>query len=355
MITQKNNSLQYKLLKKEYDEVWFDVMENGYDTNGPYSNKVADFIKKLTGRKHVFMCVSGTSAIAIAIHALDLFNKKVAVSSFNYSACVNQYKALCRPEYVDCDQDCFIDIDQIPDDCDAVMLVNYFGNVIDYDRLGNFKGKIITDCSQAFGATYKGRPDGFFGDISTFAFGGNKTIGTRGFTGAIATDNDELAHKIDCIRNQGRFNEDKTIPVTEIGMNAKPQELQVGLIWKNLTYMDEWQKRRKEIFDKFANAVEGKPCRVMKARPYCESSYYKFTLDLNDRNGFMKFMHERGIDATVTHIDNWTDLWGDGKKMPNAEKLSKSTASLPVSPFFTNEQIDKITKAITEYFVKVDI
>ena len=194
MIRQKRPTQQYKLLQKEYDDVYKDIMLNGYDFSGPYTERCQEKLKEITGRKHMYMTISGTGAITAAIYALDLFDKKVAVGSWNYSACVNQYQAFSKPVFVDCDDNFFIDIEKIPSDCDAVMLVNYFGNVVDYDKLASvYKGKVVADCSQALGATYKGRTDGYFGDVSTFAFGGQKPLGTRGFAGAIGTDDDDIA------------------------------------------------------------------------------------------------------------------------------------------------------------------
>ena len=113
MIRQKRPTQQYKLLQKEYDDVYKDIMLNGYDFSGPYTEKCQEKLKEITGRKHMYMTISGTGAITAAIYALDLFDKKVAVGSWNYSACVNQYQAFSKPVFVDCDDNFFIDIESI--------------------------------------------------------------------------------------------------------------------------------------------------------------------------------------------------------------------------------------------------
>jgi dTDP-4-amino-4,6-dideoxygalactose transaminase len=143
MIKAKKYKEQYKFLKKEYDAVYKDIMVNGYDLRGPYTKKLENRVKKITGRKYVSATISGTGAIWAAIYALDLFGKKVAVAGYNYDACVSPIIAVCKPVFFDCDENMLIDIDKIPTDCDALMLVNYNGNAVDYDKVRKkFKGKI---------------------------------------------------------------------------------------------------------------------------------------------------------------------------------------------------------------------
>lgn len=350
MIRQKRPTQQYKLLQKEYDDVYKDIMLNGYDFSGPYTEKCEAKLKEITGRKHMYMTISGTGAITAAIYALDLFDKKVAVSSWNYSACVNQYKAFSKPVFVDCDDNFFIDIDKIPNDCDAVMLVNYFGNIVDYDRLASkFKGKVVADCSQALGATYKGRTDGYFGDVSTFAFGGQKPLGTRGFTGAIGTDCDDLAHRIDCVINQGKAGENRNNKTEMLGFRGTPQELQCGMLYVGLKYYKEWQEKRKQIATKIMDQLSDCPMRFIKTN-YCESGYFKLPFELDNRDKFIDFMRDEGVDAQVTFIDDWNVIFGDGKPMANTQKMITRTASLPLSPFFSEAEVDTIISAVKKFY-----
>jgi len=351
MIKQKNNILRYQLFKDEYDQVLKDIMENGYDANGPYCKKVEQELKKITGRKHVFMTNSGTSAILASIYALNLFDKKVAVCSYNYSACVSQYQVLCKPVYIDCDENTLLDIDKIPLDCEAVMLVNYWGNVIDYDKIKKrFHGKIISDCSQSLGAKYKGRNDGYFGDVSIFAFGGQKPIGTRGFTGAIATDDDDLAQKIECILNQGRPAENKKIPIQMLGFRGTPQEIQCGLISVGMKYLTTWQDKRKEIANRIMDSLSGLPIRFIKPDQNCEGAYYKLVGEVENRDYFLKYMNANGIDAQVTYIDNWNKVWGDKEPMPMTDRLSQNTVSFPLSSFFTDIEVETIIARAEDFF-----
>jgi len=354
MIRQKQHSRQYSLLKTEYDAVIKDIMVRGLDANGPYARKCEKHIKKITGRKHVYMTSSGTAAITAAIYALGLFGKEVAVGSYNYVACVNQFKAFSKPIFVDCDENTMIDLDKIPTSCDAIMLVNYWGNVIDYEKVKKkFKGKkIIADCSQSFGATYKGNNDGYFGDVSIFAFGGQKPIGTRGFTGAIATDDDLVAHRIDCAINQGKAGERRDIPIEMLGFRGTPLELQCGLLHVGMKYWKKWLNKRKSIAKKIMRSLNNFPLRFFEPNKHCESSYYRIGFEIENPKKFIAHMQKNGIDAQNTFIDDFEQIWGNGKGMAMTKRMIDHTVSLPLSPFFKDSEVDKIIKTAKAYFTE---
>jgi len=356
MIFQKQHKRQYLLHKREYDAVYQDIMEKGLDANGPYTELVQEQMKEVIGRKHVIMTMSGTASIAAAIYALDLFDKKVAVGSYNYVACVNQYQALSNPHYVDCDEDTLLDVEKITNKCDAVHLVNYWGNVIDYDRVREkVTGKIITDCSQSFGAKHNGQNDGFFGDIAIFSFGGQKPVGTRGFTGACATDDDEIAHRIDCAINQGKAGENRELPIEMLGFRGTPQELQCGMLSVGMKYWEKWKNERSAIAKNIMSELKNYPLRFFKANNKCEPSYFKLGLETENRDHFLKYMQANGVDAQIGFFDNFEKMWGGNKPMPMTERLNLTTMSLPLSPFFTEQEVQTIIKTVKRYFDTVDL
>jgi perosamine synthetase len=84
------------------------------------------------------------------------------------------------------------------------MLVHIFGLPVDMDsilKLAAGRGIVILeDAAEMHGQTYKGRPCGAFGDISTFSFYPNKHV-TTGEGGMILTDCDRLAERCRSLRN----------------------------------------------------------------------------------------------------------------------------------------------------------
>jgi len=353
MIQQKNYKKQYALLKKEYDLVYKNIMTKGYDANGPYTKKLEDCIKKITGRRYAYATISGTGALWASIYALDLIGKKVAIAGYNYEACVHPFATLCKPVFFDCDENMLIDIEKIPQGCDALLLVNYNGNVVDYDKLKTkFKGRIITDCSQSLGAKYKGRKDGFFGDVSIFAFGGGKPMGTRGFAGTITTNDEKIAHKIDCAINLGKPGTLKYKKAEALGFRGAGQELQCGLVHAGFKQLGKWQKERQKIIQYVWSELEHLPLRFIKSGKHCASSYHKIPVELEKRDRFIKFMKSKGVDARPTYVTNWSKAFGKGKHLPMAERMSSRTCNLPLSPFFTSFEVNKMIGLVKKYFAK---
>jgi len=353
---KKDLSYGYKLHKKEYDNVIEDIMTNGYDVYGPYKKKLEDKMKSLTGRKHAFMVSSGTAAIKAAIFGLDLFDKKVAVSSYNYNACVNQYQTFCKPIYVDCDVDGMIDFKKIPKSSDAVMLVNYNGNVVDYDRFKKLKypGKVIVDCSQSFGSTYNGKLDGFFGDVAVFSFSGQKPIATRGYLGCIVTNDDKVAYKIDCAINQGKSGEIRNMATESIGFRGIKEELQCGLTYVAMKHWRQHQAKRTKIAKQLIRALKDTPIRIVDSGPKCKSSYSKFMICHKNMYNLAPYLRRHKINVQYTYLDNWNYLWGDGNERPNTDMLIDTSALVAMSISYTQEDVDHIVKTIKQYFKKVD-
>ena len=355
-LKRKDLSYDYKMHKKEYDEVIKDIMVNGYDVYGPYKTKVENKIKKLTGRKYAFMVNSGTAAIKTAIFGLNLFGKKVAVSSFNYNACVNQFQTFCKPVFIDCDADGMIDIEKIPKSSDAVMLVNYNGNIIDYDKFKklNYKGKVIVDCSQSFGSTYSGIFDGFFGDVAIFSFSGQKPVATRGFLGCIVTDDNEIAHNIDCAINQGKSGEVRNMLTETVGYRGVKEELQCGLTHVGLKHWREHQSKRTKMAKFLIKNLKDTPLKIITGGAKCKSSFCKFMIYHDDMRSLANYLRRNKINIQFTYLDNWNNKWGDRTKRPNTDLLIKNAAIVALSNSYSKKDMEYIVSTIKKFFNKVD-
>ena len=76
-----------------------------------------------------------------------------------------------------------------------------------------------------------------------FAFGGGKPMGTRGFAGAIATDNKNIAHRIDCALNMGKPGKTRYNKAETLGFRGASQELQCGLVYAGFKHLKRWHKQ----------------------------------------------------------------------------------------------------------------
>ena len=170
------------------------------------------------GVKHALAVSSGTAALIVAMRSMGIGpGDEVIVPAIAFIACAGSVVA-CRAIPVFCDVDKSINIDPdalkkcISPRTKAIMIVHVQGVSADMDRImeiaNRHRLKVIEDCAQSFGATYKGRHVGSIGHVGTYSLQINKTI-TTGEGGLVVTNDEELykrmimAHDHGSIRDLG--------------------------------------------------------------------------------------------------------------------------------------------------------
>ena len=153
------------------------------------------------GCKHGVAVANGTVALELALHALGIgAGDEVIVPSRTFIAsasCVVMRGA--RPVIADVDatsQNLTAETIRplLSARTKAIIAVHLAGWPSDMDSivaLAREHGiKVIEDCAQAHGATYKGRPVGSLGDAATFSFCQDKIMTTGGEGGMLTTNDD---------------------------------------------------------------------------------------------------------------------------------------------------------------------
>jgi dTDP-4-amino-4,6-dideoxygalactose transaminase len=158
---------------------------------------------KYVGRRHAVAVANGTLALELALKVLGIGpgDEVVTVSrTFIASAsCIVSVGA--RPVIAEVDPESQnITADSIrrvlSPATKAIIAVHLAGWPCEMDEIMDLARehglKVIEDCAQAHGATYKGRPVGSLGDIAAFSFCQDKIITTAGEGGMITLDSDEM-------------------------------------------------------------------------------------------------------------------------------------------------------------------
>ena len=109
--------------------------------------------------------------------------------------------------------------------------------------------KLLIDGAQSFGGEYKNKRVGSMGDITTTSFFPAKPLGCYGDGGAIFTDDDELADKIDSIRLHGKGNQ--KYDNIRIGLNSRLDTLQAAILIEKLKIFPEELQLRAKISDTY--------------------------------------------------------------------------------------------------------
>ncbi|MFM7437649.1 MAG: DegT/DnrJ/EryC1/StrS family aminotransferase [Snowella sp.] len=163
-------------------------METGWiSSEGPFVQQLEQKMAALVNRQYAIAVANGSAALDIAVKALDLGpGDEVILPTFTIISCAaSVVRAGATPVLVDADPITWnIDVTQIEakitSKTKAIMIVHIYGLPADVDPIltlaKKYQLKVIEDAAEMHGQTYKNRPCGSFGQISTFSFYANKHI-----------------------------------------------------------------------------------------------------------------------------------------------------------------------------------
>ena len=171
---------------------------------GAPPKKVMQFETEFAARmqaKYALGVTSGTAALQCAVAALELGpGDEVILPAWTWHSCYNAVVlAGALPVFAEIDESFNLDPNdiekRITPNTKAIMVVHLQGNPADLEPIlavaRKHRLRVVEDCAQSVGASYKGRPLGSIGDIGIYSLQMNKTI-TAGEGGAVVTNNPEI-------------------------------------------------------------------------------------------------------------------------------------------------------------------
>lgn len=361
---------QYQRIKQDIDEGIQEVIQSAAFIKG---KKVTDFqhhLEQYTGAKHVIPVGNGTDALQIALMALGLKpGDEVITPTFTFIATAEVVALLgLTPVVVDVDWDTMnMDMDAvrraITPKTKAIVPVHLFGQCVEMEALMDLAKEhnlyIIEDACQAIGAQYtfsngETKQAGTMGHIGCTSFFPSKNLGCYGDGGAIFTNDDELAARMQAIANHGmvvRYHHDM------IGVNSRLDSIQAAVLDAKLPHLDEYIAARQQAaayYDKVFASNEKVliPCRA----PHSTHVFHQYTLRVigADRDSLREGLAEKGIPAMIyypvplhqqkAYLD---PRYKDGD-FPIAERLAACVLSLPMHTELDEEQLEYITSTVTE-------
>ena len=298
---------------------------------------------------------NGTIALQITIKALDLHGE-IITTPFSYVATTSSIVwEGCQPVFVDIDQHTLC-IDPnlieaaITDKTTGILATHVYGIPCDVEKIKAVAEKhglkVIYDAAHTFGGKYKGKSIASYGDISTLSFHATKVFHTvEG--GAIVTDNDDLAHRINYMRNFGHKGQED---FWGLGINGKNSEFHAAMGLCNLTHMGEILLTRKNLsewYDRnlhFSNLVRPK---ISSNIEYNYAYYPIILIDENLLNIVQNELNGKGIYprryffpalSCLPYINEDSNFL--------AEKVSRTILCLPLYPGLEKEDMNSIINLI---------
>jgi dTDP-4-amino-4,6-dideoxygalactose transaminase len=349
------------------------VLDHGIFIMGPEVFELEKQLSEFCGAKHTISCANGTDALILALMAKNIQNKDaVFVPSFTFAATAEVVALVgATPIFIDSLEDTFnINPKSLEQGIEnakknglnpvGIIPVDLFGQPADYDEIVKIAGAynlwMISDAAQSFGAVYKGKKIGTFGDITTTSFFPAKPLGCYGDGGAIFTDNDDLAEIMKSLRIHGQ-GKDKYDNI-RIGINGRLDTIQAAILLEKLKIF-EWELlKREEIAKKYNSALNNKVIH-QKILKNVTSTYAQYTVCLSpfiDRDKLISILNDYNIPSVI-YYKKPLHLQSAYKHFPTAtmgslpicEHLSEKVLSFPMSAYVKDETIGIIADVFNRF------
>jgi dTDP-4-amino-4,6-dideoxygalactose transaminase len=354
--------LQYQLLKPEMLPAVERVMENA---SFILSQDVRTFEKRFaeyTGSAHVVNCANGSDALEMALMVLGIGpGDEVLVPAHTWLTTATAATHLgAQPIFVDSHPEHYtLDVAdaarKITPRTKAIMPVHIFGQAAPMDEvlaLARQHGlKVVEDCAQATGTTYRDRHVGTWGDIGCFSFYPGKNLGAYGDAGALTTQDETIATYLRRLGNHGALAKyDNDIP----GRNSRIDGLQGAVLNVKMNHLPEWIKQRRACAARYDQLLAKRGITPPPVLADSAHSYHVYAIRVPNREKVRERMAAAGIE-TLVHYPNAVPFLGayaykkhTARDFPVAVEHANTMLSLPMFPELQPEQQDYVVEQLAQ-------
>ena len=363
---------EYELLRDDILNAVDDVFKNGTLIFGPKLDEFETKFSSYHDSKYGIGVGNCTDAITIALKALDIGPGDEVLTTSNtavptVTAIVN---AGASVKFVDINKYSLIDVSKIENFINnktkAIVPVHLYGQMCEMDVIMNIakknKLKIIEDCAQSHGATYKNKKAGSIGDVGCFSFYPTKIFGAYGDGGFITTNDEKLYDRMKRIRflgmekkkmSSGHWN--GKYYAVEHGTNSRLDEVHAAIMLKKLPYLNEWIDRRREIANRYNRELKDFDIELPIEHPDNKHAYYIYVVSHPERERIMSGLLKKDIHLNISYP--WPIHIMDAYKhfvcssctcLKKTEENSKKIFSLPMYPTLTDEEQGVVIKELKQ-------
>ena len=355
---------QYRKIKPEIDNAIHAVLDSGQFINGKEVGEFECSAAGYLGSRYAVACSSGTDALQIAMMALGIGpGDDVVTTPFTFVATAETIAILgARPVYVDIDPKTFnIDPERIEaaltPKTKAIIPVHLYGHPADMDPIMDVARthgiKVIEDCAQAMGASYKATKVGTIGDIGCISFFPSKNLGCFGDGGMMVTNDKPLAEKLHVIASHGsrvRYYHEV------LGVNSRLDTIQAAILGVKLRHLEEYNSARQRAAVLYDGMLGGLPVTVPYEDAKGQHIYHQYTIRAPRRDALAQTLKAKGIPHGIyypvpLHMQNAFKMSGSVKgDFPVSEQAADEVISLPMHTELTGEQQAFVVDAIREFY-----
>ncbi|MFN0244436.1 MAG: DegT/DnrJ/EryC1/StrS family aminotransferase [Planctomycetota bacterium] len=340
------------------------VLRSGQYVLGPEVERFERDFAQLCGVPHGIAVSNGTDALVVALKALGVEpGDRVVTTPFTFFASAGAIAWIgAQPALADVELDtALLDPKKAEAAIDArtscILPVHLYGQMVDMQAFRAIADRkhvrLLEDAAQSHGARRDGHGCGELGDAAAFSFYPTKNLGACGEGGLVATRDADVAAHARRLRDHGS-------PVkyqhAEVGTNTRMQGIQGAVLNAKLPHLAAWNERRRAIARRYERAFAGSACVVqLRVAPASAHVYHQFTVRICGdvaRDRVLDRLREQKIFAgvhypTPVHLQEAARGWGYGPgDFPNAERLAREVLCLPVHPFLSDSDVDRVAEAV---------
>lgn len=326
---------------------------------GKHVTELETRLAELLGVKYVRTVPNATTGLMMVLSTLPK-GSEVLVPAFTFPATAHAIMHMgLQPRFVDADLDTFnISVEdaaaKINEKTSAILGVHVFGNpchIIELETLARKHDlKLFFDAAAATGSEYHSKLLGANGDAEVFSLSGTKVV-SAGEGGFITINDDELARRINWLRNYG-YNEDRSdCPV--IGFNGKLSELPALLALKSLERMPENLAYRRKLAVQYRERLQGIEGLAFQVETQDSlPNYFTMALQIDpakfgcSSKAIQDRLDEKNIEtkryfAPVLHRTSAYRAFDSGD-LRSSEQLAERSLCLPLHTRLSEEEVDLI-------------
>jgi dTDP-4-amino-4,6-dideoxygalactose transaminase len=356
-------------IRAELEAAFAAVMEAGDfilgDAVATFEQEWAEYC----GVRHVIGTDSGLSALELALRAYDIGPGDEVITAANtFVATVFAIAHTgATPVLVDVDP-ATANIDPeavaaaVTSRTRAVIPVHLYGQPAEMNSVlavAEAHGLVvIEDACQAHGARYDGRRAGSIGHAAAFSFYPAKNLGAFGDGGAVVTDDDECAERLQMLRNYGQR---RKYEHAIVGYNRRLDTLHAALLRVKLGHLDTWNDLRRATAARYEHRLRDTRVGLFETIEHVEHVWHLYVVRTPRRDALREHLGANGV-ATGIHYpipvhlqDACLALGYPAGSFPVTERLAAEILSLPMYPGLPLDDVDRVAEEVASFVSRDDV
>ncbi|MHB1425989.1 MAG: DegT/DnrJ/EryC1/StrS family aminotransferase [Gemmataceae bacterium] len=356
---------QYRELQRELEAALMRVLASGQVILGPEVAALESEVARYCGVAHGIGCGSGTDALSLALHALELGpGEEVILPAFTFFATAGSVcRTGARPVFCDIDPATYnLDPQQVEDKITprtrAILAVHLFGQCAEMEMLWRIAERhdliLVEDAAQALGSEYQGKRAGSLGSLGCLSFYPTKNLGAYGDAGMVVTNDLEWANRMKCLRVHGM---EPRYYHKHLGWNARLDALHAAMLRVKLPHLERWLGSRQTIAVRYDALIEEhhlnhfleRPVR----RPNRRHTFNQYVVRVADgqRDALVRHLKAEHIGCEIYYPlalhqqECLRHLGYHAGDFPASEEAARQVLALPIYPELTVEQQRRVIQS----------